>query len=155
MATWYRTLMHDAKMKSLPVLFVRFEDLVTDPEPELANIMKFLLNVTDITGTNAERRVKEVIAKGKEATVLYQLKDNTRQLNTNVKRYTKEQLAFIEEEMKDIMYYYGYAKIKEDPDNYTGFHDYPQTDPELLKTYKKFRELNRHSLEWNADMSDE
>lgn len=78
MAYWYHTLMHDAKMKSLPVLFVRFEDLVTDPEPELANIMKFLLNVTDITGTNAERRVKEVIAKGKDATTLYQLKDNTR-----------------------------------------------------------------------------
>jgi hypothetical protein len=49
----------------------RFEDLTTNPEAELTNIMKFLLNVTDITGTNAERRVKEVIAKGKDATVLY------------------------------------------------------------------------------------
>jgi len=127
--------MHDAKMKQLPVLFTRFEDLTTNPEVELTNIMKFLLNVTDITGTNAERRVKEVIAKGKDATVLYQLKDNTRTLNTNVKRYNKEQLAYIEHEMKDIMYYFGYAKIKEDPENYTGFHDYPVTDPELLKTY--------------------
>lgn len=63
--------MHDAKMKQLPVLFTRFEDLTTNPEAELTNIMKFLLNVTDITGTNAERRVKEVIAKGKDATVLY------------------------------------------------------------------------------------
>lgn len=31
MAKWYRTLMHDAKMKALPVLYVRFEDLVNDP----------------------------------------------------------------------------------------------------------------------------
>jgi hypothetical protein len=31
MAKWYRTLMHDAKMKALPVLYVRFEDLVSDP----------------------------------------------------------------------------------------------------------------------------
>ena len=62
MANWYRTLMNDAKMKNLPVLFVRFEDLVVDPEPQLSNIMKMLNNMTDITGTNAERRVKEVIA---------------------------------------------------------------------------------------------
>lgn len=77
-------------MKKIPVLFTRFEDLVTSPEAELRNIMKFLLNVTDIDGTNAERRVQEVLAKGKDATVLYQLKDNTRSLNTNVKRYTAE-----------------------------------------------------------------
>lgn len=82
--------MHDAKMKSLPVLFTRFEDLVENPKPELENIMKFLCNTTDITGTNAERRVHEVLAKGKDATVLYTLKDNTRALNTNAKRYTKE-----------------------------------------------------------------
>lgn len=71
MTLWYKQLLNDAKMKSLPVLFTRFEDLVTNPEAELTNIMKFLLNVTDITGTNAERRVKEVIAQGKDATVLY------------------------------------------------------------------------------------
>ena len=56
--------------------------------------------------------------------------------------------------MKDIMYYYGYAKIKEDPDNMTGFHGYPTTDPELLKTYNGYKTLNRHSLEWNASMTD-
>jgi hypothetical protein len=124
MKNWYMTLMNDARMKRLPYLFLRFEDLVSNPEPELSNIMKFLLNVTDITGTNAERRVKEVIAKGKDATLVYTIKDNTRQLGTNHKRYTKEQLAFISEQMKEIMYFFGYAHIKEDPDNYTGFYEY-------------------------------
>jgi hypothetical protein len=57
--------------------------------------------------------------------------------------------------MKDIMYYFGYAKIKEDPENYTGFYDYPVTDPELVKTYMEFKTLNRHSLEWNASMNDD
>ena len=33
MAKWYLGLMRDAKMKKLPYLFVRFEDLVNDPEP--------------------------------------------------------------------------------------------------------------------------
>ena len=52
--------------------------------------------------------------------------------------------------MKEIMYYFGYAHIKEDPDNYTGFYEYPVTDSSLLKSYNQFRELNRHSIEWNA-----
>jgi hypothetical protein len=70
--------MRDAKMKALPVLFTRFEDLTQNPKEELENIMSFLCNRKDIKGTNAERRVMEVLAKGKDATVLYQLKDNTR-----------------------------------------------------------------------------
>ena len=82
--------MHDAKMKAVPIIFTRFEDLVTNPEPELTNIMKFILNVTDIKGTNAERRIKEVLAFGPDATVLYELKDNTRQFNSNRKRFTEE-----------------------------------------------------------------
>ena len=63
--------MRDAREKSAPVLFVRFEDLVSNPEPELYRMMKFLLGETDLTGTNAERRIKEVIAKGAGATVTY------------------------------------------------------------------------------------
>ena len=117
--------------------------------------MKFLINLRDIKGTNAERRVHEVLAKGKDATVLYQLKENSRQLNTNAKRYSEEQLEFIKEEMKDIIYYFGYAKFSKDPDNYTGFYEYQKTDAEASKTYNGFRELNAQSIEWNAYMSDD
>ena len=48
LANWYRTLMLDAKLKRLPVLYLRFEDMVDDPQPSLCDIMKFALNVTDI-----------------------------------------------------------------------------------------------------------
>lgn len=54
--------------------------MVANPEPQLKEIMMFLNNMTAITGTNAERRVHEVLAKGKDATVLYDLKDTTRVL---------------------------------------------------------------------------
>lgn len=57
--------------------------------------------------------------------------------------------------MKEIMYYFGYAKIKEDPDNYTGFHEYAESDPALLKSYYGYKELNKHSLQWNECMTDE
>jgi hypothetical protein len=57
--------------------------------------------------------------------------------------------------MKDIIYYFGYAKIAEDPDNITGFYDYPKTDPDMLKKYYGFKELNEQSIGWNAYMNDE
>lgn len=56
--------------------------------------------------------------------------------------------------MKEIMYYSGYAHIKEDSNNYTGFHEYPKTDPELHRQYYGYRQLNQQSIEWNAYMSD-
>jgi len=65
MTKWVKVIMDDAKLKRVPVLFIRFEDLVSDPETQLMNIMRFLLGQRDLSGTNAERRVKEVIAKGK------------------------------------------------------------------------------------------
>ena len=148
-------MLHDAKMKSVPVLFIRFEDLVRNPKEELENIMKFLCNTKDIKGTNAERRIQEVLAKGEDATVTYQLKDHTRVLNPNVKKYNLEQLEFIKKELKDIIYYFGYAFMADDPDNITGFFEYENAEPELVKTYYGFKELNNHSIGWNAYMSDE
>ena len=104
--------------------------------------MKFLCNTKDLEGTNAERRIQEVLAKGKDATILYSLKDNTCELNPNMKRYTNDQIEFIKEEMKDILYYFGYVNIAEDPANMTGFFEYAKKDSELLKTYNGFKELN-------------
>ena len=52
-----RTLMHDARLRRVPVLWVRFEDLVREPEAELQNVMKFMLGEKDLEGTNAERRI--------------------------------------------------------------------------------------------------
>ena len=64
-------------------------------------------------------------------------------------------MEFIKEEMKDIIYYFGYAKIAEDPNNVTPFYDYPKTDPELYKKYYGYKELNEQSIGWNAYMTDE
>lgn len=65
---WFKCVMHEAKMREVPTLFIRFEDLVSNPEPELVKIMRFMTQLKDLDGTNAERRIKEVIAKGKKAT---------------------------------------------------------------------------------------
>lgn len=83
-------LMKDAKFRDVPILFIRFEDLVMNPEAELYKMMKFMLGKRDLTGTNAERRIKEVIAKGAKATQTYNLKESTKKNNANVHRYTSE-----------------------------------------------------------------
>ena len=93
------------------MLFVRFEDLIMDPEPELRNIMRFFLGVQDITGTNAERRVKEVIAKGHGATAkTYRTKTTTLKFNSQGKRYNEEQMNHIKERLSEMIHVFGYAK---------------------------------------------
>ena len=154
MKVWYRAIMEDTRLKRLPVCIVRYEDLATEPEEGITNIMKIMVNLNDLSGTNAERRVNEVLAKGKDATLTYSLKDNKRNLNNNVHRYTQAQLEFIKTELKEMLHYFGYAKIKEDPDNETGYFEF-DSDPEMLKLYKGYRQLSRHSIEWNAYMTDD
>ena len=52
-------------------------------------MMKFMLGIKDLTGTKAERRVKEVIAKGASATQTYQLKDSTKKFNNSKVLYNE------------------------------------------------------------------
>lgn len=104
-------MMNDAKKMDVPIMFVRFEDLCNDPEPELKNIMSFLLGVRDLTGTNAERRIREVLAMGQESTQTYTLKESTKKMNPNARRYTPEQLEWIRQNLKEMNYYFGYAKL--------------------------------------------
>jgi hypothetical protein len=40
---WFRQVMKDAALRKVPILWVRYEDLIIDPEPQLCNIMQFML----------------------------------------------------------------------------------------------------------------
>ena len=66
--SWMMQMMKDSRHRDVPMLFIRFEDLVMNPEPELYNLMRFLLGIRDLTGTNAERRIREVLAMDAKAT---------------------------------------------------------------------------------------
>ena len=111
MLQWYKQYLDDAERKTCPILFVRFEDMVADPEPQLEKIMKFMLNTNDLEGSNAERRIKEVISMGAKATETYQLKDTTRKFNNNAKLYSEDQMAWIKDSFKEWLHYFGYAKV--------------------------------------------
>ena len=138
MFNWYKTYMVDAERKDVPVLFLRFEDLVMNPEPELYKMMQFMLGIKDLTGTNAERRIKEVIAKGSSATLTYTLKDTTKQYNSNAKIYTPEQQTWIKEKFSEMLYFFGYAKLSQDPENVTGFYEFNEPNEALDRKYKGY-----------------
>ena len=57
MATHYKLYMDEARRKKIPYLFVRFEDLIDDPKPQLELIMRYLLQMETLDGTNAKRRI--------------------------------------------------------------------------------------------------
>ena len=137
---WMMTMMKDAKFRNVPMIFIRFEDLVMNPEPELKAMMSFLLGKRDLTGTNAERRLSEVLSMGQKATQTYSLKDSTKKNNANAHRYTAAQLEWVKENCKEFLHYFGYAKVPEDPDNLTGFFEYDGSDPEMTRQYRGWRD---------------
>jgi hypothetical protein len=72
-------------------------------------LFEFLLDVEDLEGTNANRRIDEFAAKGKEASQSYQTKTTTGVPNAHSKRYTPELLAYIKQELGHLLYFFGYT----------------------------------------------
>jgi hypothetical protein len=49
---------HEYWMNSkIPVHFIRFEDLLTNPKPNLMNLMRFILNESNLDGTVIEKYI--------------------------------------------------------------------------------------------------
>ena len=54
---------HCVTEKKNPIYFCRQEDIAVNTKSELTNIMKFMFDMDDLTGTNIERRIDEVCSK--------------------------------------------------------------------------------------------
>ena len=148
-------ILTDCKKREVPMLFLRFEDMLMDPEPELYNIMRFLLGVNDLTGTNAERRIKEVIAMGHSATQgTYKLKQSTLKFNSQSKRYTEEQQKWVGEQLAEFNHTFGYAKHPDYPDNKTGFFEYAADEP-MASKMNLYKRMNENNIQWVTQLDDE
>ena len=75
---------------------------------------------------------------------VYKLK-STQTLNRNIDKYTKEQLLYIQSELKDYLYYFGYVVNDEDPLNNTPFFTYDHS-PEDLSQYYGYKKHNANIL---------
>ena len=151
---WMQQMMDDAKRREVPMLFIRFEDLVLNPEPQLYNLMRFMLGKNDLTGTNAERRIKEVLAMGHSATKTYSLKESTKKTNANEHRYTPELLAWVGETCKEFLNFFGYSKLPDQEENLTGFFPYENPDEEMYRQYQGFSMQNESMVNWACHLND-
>ena len=55
-------LRHCIEEDKQPLYIVRYEDLVTSPKETLMGLMSYLLEVEDLSGSNVERRIDEVVS---------------------------------------------------------------------------------------------
>ena len=98
-------------------------------------LMGYLFEQRDLSGTNTERRIDEVIAKGSSASTLYRLKTTTGQFNAHASKYSPELKKFVQDTLKDHIYYFGYANVEENP---TGFFEFEQHAPEDLAKFNQY-----------------
>jgi len=83
--------MNKSVVPAIPTYYIRYEDLVINPEPVLLEMFCFLLEVPSVAGTVVEKRVIDYCAQGNTSATTYKLKaPGTRNLNRNVALYTDE-----------------------------------------------------------------
>jgi hypothetical protein len=88
-------LRHCNKDGANPIYVTRYEDLVSNPRQELEGIYKFLLDLDDLKGTNAERRLDDIMALGSKAASTYATKTTTGKFNAHKAKYTEAQIKLV------------------------------------------------------------
>ena len=112
---------------TVPVYFVRFEDFAKDPKAELGNVLKFMLDLDDIAGTNLERRINKI-------------KLEKLQTASRKDKYTEEQLAKVQETLAHQMYWFGYSnhESKANPDPVFAYQKHDPANAEVFQRYLAF-----------------
>ena len=82
---------------------------------------------------------------GSKASIVYNLKSTTSTLNAHISKYPPELLQYVQNELAEMIYYFGYAKVGED--NETGFFEYEENRPEDLAQYYGFKNDSQRCLE--------
>ena len=88
----------------LPVHIIRYEDLVSNPESALTELMKFVLNVKTLENTRAQAHIK--LATDQSAPEVY--KPRKGKAYANREKFGKQQLAELYEEAKELIDMFGY-----------------------------------------------
>ena len=126
-----------------PIYIVRYEDMVKDSVPSTSGILQYLLEMEDISGTNAERRVNhfaELKKKNPNIDRAYVTKNTTGIANANADKYTAEQMAYIKQELAHFLHFFGYVNNPdhEGEPNETAYFNYEEPHPEESQYYYKF-----------------
>ena len=92
-----------------PIHFCRYEDMCEGIIEPSKSVLEFLLDVEDISGTNAMTLIEKEAAKGKGSSQVYVTKETTGIPNVHAHKYTTEQMEYIKKKMGHILYFFGYT----------------------------------------------
>mmetsp|Transcript_32980 Transcript_32980/g.23812 ORF Transcript_32980/g.23812 Transcript_32980/m.23812 type:complete len:97 (+) Transcript_32980:921-1211(+) len=96
MRCYYERILADIKKyTNIPFYIVRFEDLRREPNQEMTNVFKFLLNVDSIEGTVLESRIDKLAVKDAKGAESYNRKYYGYDFNRNKHLFNEEQIAKI------------------------------------------------------------
>ena len=76
----------------------------------LTELFCFLLDVESLEGTLCEQRIKESTATGFATKTAYALKSTSTNLCRNRYMYNSELIAYMREELADLIAFYGYNR---------------------------------------------
>jgi len=125
---------HCVDQKKNPIYFVRYEDLMSNPQDELVGVLKYLLDVEDLSGTVAEARIKDVVKSI----------DKKQDVSAHSK-FTSEQTTMMKESMAHLLYYFGYTNHKSEQ-NSTDLFKFDLHEPKHLENFKKFKQHNTEMI---------
>lgn len=122
MKLYFDTLIKDCvEDKKNPIYFVRYEDMVVNMKDHTTGALEFLLDLPELAGTNAERMLDSMVAKGPGATQTYKVKETTGVPNAHGHRYTESQIDYIKQELGHILYFFGYTNHPTEENNFDFF----------------------------------
>lgn len=129
----------------IPAFVVRYEDLRKDPLPVIKDTFKFLFDVKSIEGTVLEKRIDEKCGQQGGPKALYKAKPSGTGLNRNAHMYNEKQLDRLKVQLKDFLYYFGYASHPKE-ENDTAFFEFATHEQEDLAQFKRFSSQNEKML---------
>ena len=94
--------------KQVPTYILRYEDLVSDPEPVLFDLFKFLLDVESIEGTVIENRIKQVSMQGFQSKAVYTLKEAGKMVDKNIDMFPPDLVRQLNEILQNYNIFYRY-----------------------------------------------
>ena len=107
-------------------MFLKFEELRTEPREHLLDVFRFILCQKDLAGTYVEHRIDELIRMGPEATRSYKLKNTDGRMGHAIDRYPHALQEHIKTELSDYCQFFGYFKTETNPDTSFQLFDPPQ-----------------------------
>ena len=112
----------------------------------MEGVMRYLLDLNDLSGTNCMRRLEQMAQMGSKSGASYKLKATTGKFNVNAKMFTKDQIDYIIKTNVDILYLFGYTNHPTE-ENQTAFFNFEDHDAENVSNYYGFRKINQASTE--------